>query len=231
MPRAAAHACERCARALRPDQRCPRHPGARRLDLRRPADAEWRDDLLRLRRGRQLRALGFLGTGGAALAGLGALALFLGQGSLSRELLQSCGLAPLVAQLVIVALVVADVAVAGLALANLGRWAHNAWCRRQGELRVDPLAWRKLPYVVGALLHAALVVAQLALGAPWTAPGVHLGAAAVAAVLVFGGQLAVDILDLARRLTLRERDARRAPAPLAPFVPERHVAPRERQRA
>ena len=68
MPRA----CERCGRGVPADQRCPRHPGARLLDLSRSENQDWVGSLRELRRQRRYRmamgALLFLGFGVALWA-------------------------------------------------------------------------------------------------------------------------------------------------------------------
>ena len=57
MPAVPPGACERCGAPLPAGRACPRHPGARRLDLSRPADRAWAHSLALLRRQRQLRWL------------------------------------------------------------------------------------------------------------------------------------------------------------------------------
>lgn len=59
-------ACETCGRDTTGRDRCPRHPGARLLDLQDPDDRAWRDSVVALRRARRVRLLGWLGAVGLA---------------------------------------------------------------------------------------------------------------------------------------------------------------------
>jgi len=48
-------ACERCGRTVTTEAGCPRHRGARLLDLRREEDRAWRDEVVAMRRHRLWR--------------------------------------------------------------------------------------------------------------------------------------------------------------------------------
>jgi len=61
-------ACERCGRTVPSETGCPRHPGLRLLDLRRPEDRAWRDSIVGLRQRRLLR-MGTAMLGGVAMVG------------------------------------------------------------------------------------------------------------------------------------------------------------------
>lgn len=54
-------ACETCGRDTTGRDGCPKHPGARLLDLRDPEDAAWADSVRGLQRDRRKRILGLVG--------------------------------------------------------------------------------------------------------------------------------------------------------------------------
>jgi hypothetical protein len=202
------HACDRCGRALAAEARCPRHPGARLLDLRHPDNAAWQAELLLLRRDRWRRLASFATVGGLALTGLVLLALFLFGGLGVRRASQDLGLVAVVVTGLHLLLVAAQAGAVGLALLNLSRWLRNTWERRQGGSRRDPLAWRKAPYVAGTLLYAALLGAGVCTGAIDAGqPLQHAILAAAVALGLTGMMLLIDVVELAARLAQREAAA------------------------
>jgi hypothetical protein len=54
-------ACETCGRHTTGRDRCPKHPGARLLDLRDPEDAAWAESVKALQKDRRGRILGLVG--------------------------------------------------------------------------------------------------------------------------------------------------------------------------
>lgn len=202
MPPQPRFACDRCGRALNGAATCGRHPHSPRLDLTRRADAEWREQVLQLQRGRRVRMASFAALGLATVGGLATLGLSLFAQGLVQHLIFSSAMAEGVAMLAHGLVLGLSVAVVSGSIWTTARWLMSGVLARLGTPSVALSSGRHGPEATWGLVYGALltiaIISPFATVADLALVHVHAGAAVAATVLLYGARFVVELCALIR---------------------------------